>query len=85
MDVSLVVGPERAGNANVSRAIDRSQIRAQEDEPLADRPIYLGVKLQVVACVVAVGILVVSARDSIFYFRAYRQDPALGLRWSKSS
>jgi hypothetical protein len=65
MDVSLVVGPERAGNANVSRAIDRSQIRAQEDEPLADRPIYLGVKLQVVACVVAVGILARIIREAL--------------------
>jgi hypothetical protein len=55
MDVSLVVGPERAGNAKVSRAIGRSQIRAQEDEPLADLPIDLGVKLQVVESVVAVG------------------------------
>ncbi len=54
MNISLVVGPERARNADVSRAIDCSRIRSQEEEPLADRPIDLGVELQVIELVVPI-------------------------------
>jgi hypothetical protein len=48
MNILLVVGPERARNADVSRAVDRCQIRPQEGELLTNGPVYLAIKLQVI-------------------------------------
>ena len=55
MNISLVVSPERARNADVARAVDRSQISPQEGELLTNGPIDPGIKLQVIELIVRIG------------------------------
>jgi hypothetical protein len=55
MNISLVVGPERARNADVSRAVDRCQIGPKEGELLTNGPVYPAIQLQVIELVVEIG------------------------------
>ena len=55
MNMSLVVGAERARNADVARAVDRSRIRPQEGELLPNGPVDPGIQLQVIALIVRIG------------------------------
>jgi hypothetical protein len=48
VNILLVVGAERARNADVSRAVDRRRVGPQEGELLTDRAVDLAVELQVI-------------------------------------